>query len=453
MTEFLSHNEIEALAEHALTLARKNGACGADIQYSEGKSNTLSLRDGEIEESKCGTFSGIGVRTILSDGRQGIAYGSSLDRMSVDSLVEWSLHNAKISQPDEGVVLYDGPLVHVPELEEEDMKIRVITHEDRLKYCTEMTKEAKGTDNRIISVRDASWHDGWGASYFATSKGLSAWESGSGADASVTLLAQQDEFTEMGAYGTSSMRMDEIQRIEIARKAARDTLSALGGKQIKTGSYTVMIERETASSLVDIIGSLFCASDVMLGHSMMKGKLGELVASPCVNITDDGTIPWKSGSSSWDSEGVPTSRTELIKDGVASAYLYNLQYAAKAGTKSTGNCARGLSSLPAISTANIILEQGKDTPEALMKAMGHGVYITEFMGLHTIDPVSGNFSLGAKGRAITNGELGAPVSGITIAGNLLDFMKKITAVASDLIFSGASASPSVVVEGVLIAGN
>ncbi|MCF0247877.1 MAG: TldD/PmbA family protein, partial [Synergistes sp.] len=193
-------------------------------------------------------------------------------------------------------------------------------------------------------------------------------------------------------------------------------------------------------------------SDIHRGRSLMKGRIGEQVASPCVSITDDGTIPWKSGSSSWDSEGVPTSRTELIKDGIARAYLYNLQYAAKDGTASTGNCARGIASLPDVGTNNVILEPGSESPRSLIANVPDGLYVTEFMGLHTINPISGDFSLGAKGLRIEKGKLTTPVSGVTIASNLLELTKNISAVGNDLKFTGSAASPTLVVENVVIAG-
>ncbi|MDO4560723.1 MAG: TldD/PmbA family protein [bacterium] len=452
MIKFLPHGEVEALAAHALDLAVKKGAWGADVLYSEGCGSGLTLKDGETEECTSGSSSGIGVRTIMSDGRQGIAYGSRLDRASVDSLVEWSLHNALASEPEEGITLYDGPLVRCGELEAEDGRIRELTAADRMKFCLEMTAEARSLDSRVVSVRSASWRDGWGASFFATTKGLSGWEEGSSANCGVLVLAQTGEFTEMGGYGMEALRLDELDILKSARTAVEQTVASLGGRQLDTGSYTIMIEPETAASLVDVIGGLFCASDVHRGRSMMKGRLGELVASPCVNLTDNGRIPWKPGSSSWDSEGVPTGRTELIKNGAANAFLYNMQYAIKDGVRSTGNCSRGMSSLPDVGTTNLILEAGAESPEALRSRIKNGMYVTEFMGLHTIDPISGDFSIGAKGRRIENGELTTPVSGVTMASNLLEFMKNISAAASDLKFSGSTAAPTLVVENVVIAG-
>ncbi|MDO5114933.1 MAG: TldD/PmbA family protein [Synergistaceae bacterium] len=452
MRKFLSRTEVEALAAHALEAAARAGAWGADVLYSEGCANGLTLKDGEIEESTSGSSAGLGLRTILSDGRQGIAYGNRLDMASVDALVEWSLHNARASQPEDGVALYDGPLLRCEELELEDERIGALTAADRMEYCLEMTREARAADKRVVSVRSASWRDGWGASFFATSKGLAGWERGSSANCGVLVLAQSGEYTEMGGYGMDSLRLDELDAVKCARRAAAQTVAALGGSQLETGAYTIMIDPEAAAALVDVIGGLFCASDVLRGRSMMKGKLGEAVASSCVSLTDDGRIPWKPGSSSWDSEGVPTSRTELIKGGVATAYLYNLQYAAKDGSVSTGNCSRGMSSLPDVGTTNLILEPGESSPEELRSRIGRGMYVTEFMGLHTIDPISGDFSIGAKGHRIENGGITTPVSGVTMASNLLEFMKNIAAVGSDLTFSSSTAAPALVVDNVVIAG-
>jgi PmbA protein len=221
---------------------------------------------------------------------------------------------------------------------------------------------------------------------------------------------------------------------------------------MKTGPYTIVIEPETAASLVDVIGDLFCAPDIHKGRSMMKDRLGTQVASSCVTLRDDGRIPWKAGTSSWDAEGVPTGRTLLIEDGIARSYLYNLQYAWKDGVSSTGNACRGMSSLPDVGASNLLLDAGSETAESLISGVRSGLYLTELMGLHTIDPISGDFSVGAKGLLIESGKITRPVSGVTIASNLMDFLKNIVAVGSDLIFFGSTAAPTLVVENIVIAG-
>ena len=452
MTEFLPHSEIEALSAWALDECLRGGASGADVLYSEGEGSGLSLKDGEVEECVSGAAAGIGVRTIMSDGRQGIAYGNSLDKMSVRKIVEWSVANCKKSEPDEGVSLYSGELVTDPAIACEDERISRVAPQDRMKYCKEMTDIAKSADKRIISVRGASWHDGWGASFYCTTTGLAGWDRGSSANCAVTVLAQQGAATEIGGYGIESRLFDELDINETASLAVKKTVAYLGSSLMKTGTYTLVIEPETAASLIDVIGDLFCAPEIHKGRSLMKDKLGSIVASPCVSLVDDGRIPWKAGTGCWDDEGFPTGRTVLIKDGIASSYLYNLQYASKDGVKSTGNACRGMSTLPDVGTTNLILEPGRETQEALVSNVKDGLFITELMGMHTIDPVSGDFSIGAKGVRIENGAFTHAVSGVTIASNLMDFIQQIVSVGSDLKFFGPVAAPTLVVEDVVIAG-
>lgn len=452
MTEFLSRGSVEALSQWALDEALKNGASDADVLYSEGAGSGLSLKDGEVEECVSGSTAGIGIRTIMQDGRQGIAYGNRLDRLSVKDLVDWSIFNCRNSEPEEGIQLYEGELRTDPELDLEDPMITAITPQQRHKMCMKMTEISKGADKRVISIRSAAWHDGWGSSFYCTTTGLAGWERGSSGNCGVTVLMQDGKNTEIGGHGIESRRFDELDIEKTAALAVSKTALCLGGVPIRTGTYTLMIEPETAASLVDVIGDLFCSSEIHKGRSMMRDRLGSAVAASCITLIDDGRIPWKAGTSSWDSEGVPTQKTVLIKDGIAQSYLYNLQYAWKDGVSSTGNACRGMSSLPDVGTTNLILQPGSDSSDILRSRISSGLYVTEFMGLHTIDPVSGDFSIGAKGLFIENGEFKKPVSGVTIASNLMDFLKNIIAVGSDLEFFGAVAAPTLVVENVVIAG-
>ncbi|MDD4159349.1 MAG: TldD/PmbA family protein [Synergistaceae bacterium] len=453
MTGLYSSKEIELISEWMIEEVLRSGASGADVLYSEGAGSGISLKDGEIEECVTGSTSGIGVRTIMSDGRQGISYGNRLDRPSLKELVEWSLFNCRNAEPEEGIRLYDGKLISDPSIDLEDPDIAALTPQKRMEFCRIMSESAMSANSgKVLSVRSASWHDGWGSSFYCTSTGLNGWERGSSASCGVTVIASDGKNTEMGGHGLESRRLDELDIRKVALEAVDKTVRALGGRPIKTGPYTIVIEPETAVLLIDVIGDLFCAPEIHKGRSMMADRLGTKVASSCVTLIDDGRIPWKAGTGSWDAEGVPTGRTLLIEDGNARSYLYNLQYAFKDGVVSTGNACRGMSSLPDVGTSNLLLQAGSETPVSIISAVKSGFYLTEMMGLHTIDPVSGDFSVGAKGLLIENGVITSPVSGVTIASNLMDFLNNIVAVGSDLTFFGSTAAPTLVVENIVVAG-
>lgn len=450
---FKSREQIEALAVWLLDQCKAAGASDADILYSCGTSHELCLRDGEPEESTSGNFSALGVRTLLPDGRQGIAYGNRLDRESLAGLVHWSLHNCKHSEPEEGISLYHGGVGTMNQhLHLYDPEVLTITPLVRMEHCQEMTSTAKKEDSRVVSVRSASWSDGWGESLYATSAGFLGWRDGTSASCHVTVVFQDGETTEMGGYGQQDRSLAALAPILCAKKAVKRTSDIFGGKPIPTGRYTVLFDPETTSSLIDEIAELFCASDVYRGHSMLAGRLGTSVASSSFSLVDDGTLPGRMGTSPFDAEGVPTRRTVLVDKGVACSYLYNLQYAQKDGVASTGNASRGMSSLPDVGTSNLILEAGISSQGALIESVQSGFLVTELMGLHTLDPVSGDFSLGAKGIEIKKGVLSRPVSGVTIAGNLLELLNKVVAVGNDFEFFGSTGACTLVVDDIAVAG-
>ena len=448
----LATKDIEALADWLLSQAKLRGVCGAELQYSEGMGTSLSLKDGEIEESTSGANAALGLRVLLDGGRQGAASSDKLDKMSLLELLDASLANAALCEPEDGVALYNGTQLFAdPEILREDPKIKEISQAVRLENCKRLTELAQG-DKRIVSVRSAGWQDGFGKSFYASTEGLAGWESSSSAGCELLVIAQKNGFTEMGGYGVDAHRLSEISLEKTASRAVSDTILALGGRPVKTGNYTVVIEPECAVSLLEIIGELFCATDIQKNRSMMKGMLGKKVASSCFTLTDNGRLPWRSGTSCWDSEGHPTGETVLIENGVAKNYLYNLQSAYKDGVSSTGNCVRGLASLPEVGTSNLVLKGGSQTSAQLVACVKKGIYLTEFMGLHTIDPISGDFSVGAKGLLIENGEKTRAVSGITIASNLLDFMKNLAAVGFDVEFFGSVAASALLVENITVGG-
>jgi len=447
-----SKKDIEALADWLLSQAKARGAKDADIQYSEGEGTSLSLKDGEVEESVSGASSMLGIRVIMPDGRQGTACGNRFDKQFISDLSDWAISNARAAEPEEGVSLYKGSQLFAdPKIMCEDAEISCITAQDRMKNCRLLTELAH-SDKRIASVRAAGWQDGNGKDFYASTEGLCGWESGSSVGCDLLVLAQDGKYTELGGYGKTSRKLQDINLENIATRAVKDTVQSLGGQPVRTGNYTVVIEPEAAAALVDIIGELFCATDIQKNCSMMKGRLGKQVASSCFSLSDNGRIPWQAGTSCWDAEGVPTQETRLIENGVAMHYLYNLQSAYKDKTDSTGNCVRGFSTLPDVGCSNLVVKGGTETSQALIKGLKRAIYLTEFMGLHTIDAVSGDFSVGAKGLLIENGEFTAPVSGITIASNLIDFIKNITAVGSDVKFYGSVATAALVVENVTVAG-
>jgi PmbA protein len=203
-----------------------------------------------------------------------------------------------------------------------------------------------------------------------------------------------------------------------------------------------------------IVGSVFeaAAGDAIYrGASIFAGKLGEEVAAPSVTVVDDGTIPGGFGTSPFDAEGLPSRRTVIVDKGVLRSYILNTYAGRKLGMKSTGNAGRGLAGNPYLDAGNLFLEAGTQTAEEILRAVEQGLYVTRLMG-HGVNLVTGDYSRGAAGLWIENGELTYPVQEITIAGNVKEMLRNITAIGSDLVFRGSTAAPTLRIDGMTIAG-
>ena len=451
----IKRSDIEAIAEKLLSAARvKPELLGADVLCRFARSWSLCLLDGVPEENSYGMSGGISLRLIAKDGRQGLAAANDFSSDSLDELAEWSYSNCLASEKDDGISLYDGPADDDDtSLQLYDERMENIANAGfRMDTCLAMNETARSRDARVASVRSAAWNHGAAELFYASTTGLSFWKRGTTASCGVSVVLKDGEAFETGAYGQTERFIEDLDPLEAARKAVDRTLMILGGRSLKTGKYTLLLDPEASASLVDEIGEMFCASEVHKGRSLMAGKLGQKVAGSVFSLVDDARITRGIATSSCDLEGVPTGRTLLIDEGVASAYLYNLQYASRDGVRSTGSASRGLSSLPDVGTSNLVLQPGSETPESLMKRVGRGFLVMELMGLHTINSVTGDFSLGARGVYIENGEPKGPVAGVTIADNLTGFLQKISSVGNDLIFFGSTGAPTIVAEEVTIAG-
>ena len=205
--------------------------------------------------------------------------------------------------------------------------------------------------------------------------------------------------------------------------------------------------------ILGIISACFSGEAVQKQKSFLAGKLGQLVASKELTLIDDGTLPNRLGSASFDGEGTATQRTILLENGVLQNYLYDCLSAAKANTVSTGNGMRSsYKGVPHVGCSNYYLAAGNQSPEELVAAVRRGIYVTEILGAHTSNPVSGDFSFGASGILIEKGKLVRPVRGITIAGNFQKLLQKVNGVANDLTFYGSQGAPTIRIADIAVSG-
>jgi PmbA protein len=237
----------------------------------------------------------------------------------------------------------------------------------------------------------------------------------------------------------------------IGRIAAERTLRRLGARKVETQRVPVIFEPRTARSLLENIFEAVHGDSIYRHASFLAGRLDQQVASRNLTVVDDGTIRGLFGSSPFDDEGVPTRRTLVIDRGVLKSYLLNTYTARKLGMKTTGNASRGLSGNAGIGHGNLFIERGARTPAEIIASVSNGFYVTELIG-SGVNIVTGDYSRGAAGLWIHNGELAFPVSEVTIAGNLNNMLMGMETIGSDLEFRGSTAAPTLLIPEMTVGG-
>jgi PmbA protein len=246
---------------------------------------------------------------------------------------------------------------------------------------------------------------------------------------------------------------DALDLAAIGREAALKGERKLRPAQLPSGRYRVVLHPEVTVDLLGLVAGMLSAEAVLKGRSLFAGKLGTAIASPLLTLVDDGRLPDGLGSEPWDGEGLSTRRNVLLDHGVLCTYLHTLRSAAEMGVAPTGTASRGTGSNPGITTFNLFPRSGDHTPAELYRQAGDGVLITDIMGLHTVDPVSGDLSVGATGVRIRGGELAESVDRMTFAGNLRDFLTRIVGLGSDLHWYGSSAGLSALLDDISLGGS
>jgi PmbA protein len=242
----------------------------------------------------------------------------------------------------------------------------------------------------------------------------------------------------------------------IGQEAARRTLRRLGARRVATQRVPIVFAPEVARSLVGSVFEAASGDSIWRSASFLAGRLGEQIGAEKLTIIDDNTMLLPTGAGGFgttpfDGEGLPSRRTVVLENGVLRTYLLNTYTARKLGLKSTHNASRGLAGTPGIGCGNLYLEPGTLTPEQIIGDVPAGLYVTSLMGFG-VNVVTGDYSRGATGQWIENGQLTHAVEEVTIAGNLAEMLKNVTSIGNDLVFRGAVASPTLRIDGMTIAG-
>ena len=446
----------ENLQEMAIAASRRAmelGATGAECTISEGEEFSVNIRMREVENLKQAGSRGAGIRVLVGN-LTGSSRTSDLTAQGIETMVRGALDLARITTPDPHAGLPDPSDLgrFSIDLKLYDDSVAGIETEWKIAQATRAEEVALAADPRITNSEGASFDSYLGSRVFANSLGFTGEYRTSSCGLSVVPVAKQDGSMERDYWSSSARQVSRVESPEeVGRRAAERALRRLNPRKVPTQKVPVIFESRTARNL---LGDLFDAVDggaIYRHASFLAGKLGEKIASETLTIIDDATMPGLFGSSPFDDEGVTSRRTVVIERGVLKSYLLNAYTARKLGLKTTGNASRGLAGAAGVGPGNFYVEAGSRSELDLIAGVRQGFYVTELIGA-SANTVTGDYSSGAAGLWIENGELAYPVSEITIAGNLKQMLMNVEQIASNLEFRSSIASPALLIGEMTISG-
>jgi PmbA protein len=446
--------ELHQLAADIVAQALGAGATDAEAVIREGDEFSTLVRLGQVDTLKESGSRGVGLRVFLGQ-RAASTSSSDLSPEGIKHLVSGAIALARVTSEDPFAGLPEtSAFGQVPgdlDLYYED--VYSLPGDQRIDYARRAEAAALAADTRIQNSDGGSFDAATGRKVLVNSRGFMGEYQRSHCSIAAMPIAQSTNGEMQRDYWYSSAR--SLSRLEspesIGAEAARRTLRRLNARRVPTQRVPVVFSPEMARGL---IGNIFEAANgdaIYRGASFFAGLLGEQVAASNITVIDDGTLVGGFGTSPFDGEGLPTRRKAIVENGVLKNYLLNTYTARKLNMQSTGNASRGLAGNPGIGGGNVYLEKGAATPGEILADIKSGLYVTELMGFG-VNMVTGDYSRGASGLWIENGEFAYAVQEITIAGNLKDMFKNIAAIGNDLEFRSAVASPTLRIEGITIAG-
>ena len=442
----------EAVVDRAIGSIKALRVDGGEVFLRDGQSTSIEVRDGEVENAITRGERGIGVR-ILRGGRVGFAYSSDLSPGGIEDCVTAARDIAAVTEPDPDVSIATAK-VDSPDLGLYEDGIDGRSVLERTNVALAVERAAKNTDPRISGFRKTTYSDGTMITILATSADVRGTYRETYFSVGTSAVATVGEERQIGYHGAAKRRYGALDPEAVGRLAAERAIGKLGAQPFKTQSLPVVLDPYMGMSLLGALVPLFSADSVIKGKSLFAGKLGEAVASDQVTIIDDARTPGALRTAPFDGEGVATTTRTLVDKGLLRGYLSSLKTAKKMEQRPTGNARRGSYAAPSrIGAANFHLAAGPTDPDELVRGLDRSLRITSLLNLHTIDPISGEFSLGATGDYLERGERQYPVQGITIAGNLTSLLASIAGVASDLTFgSSGLGSPTFVISQLSVGG-
>lgn len=443
--------EIVELADRVERMLKSSSFDAYEIMTGHSRTLSIEARDGKIDTFKSAEPVGVSIR-ILKEGGMGYSYSSSFADADLLRMIDSASTGARMQTADPFNILPQASLFEdMPELF--DPGLAGVTPDKKVERALELERLALAADFRIRRVRKATYGESVYSVHLRNSNSVYGSYLGTSVSSSVSAIAEADNDSQMGWDFAISTGFEGIDVAKIAGEAARLAVMQLGARKVPGMLCPAIFDSRTAADLLELLAPSFSGENLFKGKSLLKDKLGERVFSDRLTIRDNGRLLAGIATAPFDGEGVVTQDTLLVDKGVVKGFLFDSAYAARMGAISTGNSVRsGVKGLPHLGVSNFFIENGGNSPDDLLAGISKGMLITSLIGMHTANPVSGDFSVGACGFLVENGQITIPVKGMAISGNIVELFGKIESIGDDLRFFSSVASPSLKISSLDISG-
>jgi PmbA protein len=448
----MNEQELLSIGDRVVGLARPGEQVEAVVVH--GRDTEIRVYGGEIESLSSAESQGVGIR-VIADGRQGFAYAGTFDDAVLAETLADARDNATFGTFDEHLGLAEPDGVPVAELDLYRESLQTFPTSDKVDLAVELERAVLAADPRISGIEQSEYFDTLFTGAIVTTTGVRTAGRETACYLAAYAMATQDDETQTG-FGFSVGR--EPGALDVGRAASdagRRATRLLGARKPPNDRLTVVLDPWVTAQLLGILGWTLSGEAVLKGRSLFADRLGDQVASPVLSLVDDPTDIRAYSATDTDGEGLATRRNVLIEDGILQRFVHNAYTARRAGTVSTGSAVRsGFKSTPGVGTQALVVAPGSAGPTELIAGITDGILIQDVSGLHSgVNPVSGDFSTGAEGLRIRNGEIAEPVREFTVASTLQKMLQDVTAVGNDLEWLPMSAAGvTLVIDDVTISG-
>lgn len=442
----------DCMADTILELLKGRSPDGYEITIGSSRNLSLEVKEGKVDTFKCSAPLGVSIR-VLKSGGMGFSYSTSLAENDLERMIDNAVVSAVNQTPDtwQG---FPGPKPY-PELTGLfDRSLADVEEERKINCALELERLTLEADPRIKRVRKAGYGESDYLFYIRNSLGVEGTLRGTTVSASVSAVAEENGDSQMGwdfGFGNS---FSDLHAERIAAAAASRAVGLLGARKIPTMRCPVVLDNHVAADILEVLAPSFLAENVLKGKSMLAGRTGQRLFSREMTVRDNGLLRGGMATAPFDAEGVPHADTLLVDQGTLNAFLYDSYWARRDGAESTGNSTRGgMKGPPYLGVTNFYIENGAVPSGELLSGIETGVLITDVMGMHTANPISGDFSVGASGFLVKHGAVAHPVKEIALSGNIVELFASVEKVGSDLRFFGSVGSPSLLISALDVSGS